>query len=84
MHLESDTVELAPRFFFTEPWEPISVRRGDALGLRALTDLLAEAVAPELSNRIRDGRWVTILAWCHVRLLFCRISTFSMAGNSRV
>lgn len=67
MHLESDTADFTPRFFFTEPWEPISVRRGDALGLRALTDLFAEAVAPELSNRIRDGRWVTILAWCLVR-----------------
>lgn len=49
---------------FTAPWEPVVVRRGDALGLRALADQFADAVAPDLSNRVRDGRWVTILAWC--------------------
>ena len=56
-----------PRFFFTEPWEPLVVRRGDALGLSALLDQFADAVAPDFSNRIRDGRWVTILAWCLVQ-----------------
>ncbi|MDD4977888.1 MAG: hypothetical protein PHI29_04585 [Gallionella sp.] len=54
-------------FFFTEPWEPVTVRRGDALGLGALADQFADAVAPGFSNRIRDGRWVTILAWCLVK-----------------
>lgn len=49
---------------FSAPWEPVVVRRGDALGLRALADQFADAVAPDLSNRVRDGRWVTILAWC--------------------
>jgi hypothetical protein len=29
--------------------------------------MFAETVAPGLSNRVRDGRWVTILAWCLVR-----------------
>jgi hypothetical protein len=24
-------------------------------------------IAPDLSNRVRDGRWVTILAWCLAR-----------------
>ncbi len=43
------------------------VRRGDALGLRALADQFADALAPDLSNRVRDGRWVTILAWCLAR-----------------
>ena len=43
------------------------MRRGDALGLRALTDQFADAVAADLSNRVRDGRWVTILAWCLAR-----------------
>lgn len=66
MSLETDNGPSA-RFLFTAPWEPIVVRRGDALGLRALTDSFAEAVAPDLSNRINDGRWVTILAWCLVR-----------------
>lgn len=56
-----------PRFFFTAPWEPVIVRRGDALGLSALLDQFADAVAPDFSNRIRDGRWVTILAWCLVK-----------------
>jgi len=56
-----------PRVLFTAPWEPVVVRRGDALGLRAIADQFAEAVAPDLSNRVRDGRWVTILAWCLVR-----------------
>ena len=56
-----------PRFHFTAPWEPVVVRRGDALRLRALADEFAEAVAPGLSNRVHDGRWVTILARCLVR-----------------
>ena len=60
-------LESEPRFFFTAPWEPVVVRRGDALGLRALADQFAEAMAPDLSNRVRDGRWVTILAWSLAR-----------------
>lgn len=55
------------RILLTAPWEPVIVRRGDALGLRALADQFAESIAPDLSNRIRDGRWVTILAWCLAR-----------------
>src|SRR5690348_7983095 len=61
-------VELVPpRLLFTAPWDPVVVRRGDALGLRALADQFAEAVTPHLSNRVQDGRWVTILAWSLVR-----------------
>ncbi len=55
------------RVLFTAPWELESKRRGDALGLRALADEFAEAVAPGLTNRVNDGRWVTILAWCLVK-----------------
>ena len=55
------------RILLTAPWEPVIVRRGDALGLRALADQFADSIAPDLSNRIRDGRWVTILAWCLAR-----------------
>lgn len=55
------------RHFFSAPWEPLPVRRGDALGLGALADQFSDAIAPDLSNRIRDGRWVTILAWCLVK-----------------
>ncbi|MEO6381548.1 MAG: hypothetical protein ABIO35_06000 [Nitrobacter sp.] len=64
-HIDATTVE--QRLLFTEPWDPIVVRRGDPLGLLALTNVFAETVAPGLSNRVRDGRWVTILAWCLVR-----------------
>jgi len=60
-------IDAQPRILFTAPWEPVVVRRGDALGLRALADQFADAVAPDLSNRVRDGRWVTILAWCLAR-----------------
>ncbi len=60
-------VDREPRLLFTAPWEPLVVRRGDALGLRALADQFADAIAPDLSNRVRDGRWVTILAWCLAR-----------------
>ena len=65
---------------FTEPWEPIVTRRGDALGLRALADRLGDVVAPDFSNRITDGRWVTILAWC-----LCRShGVFHKTGRSNV
>jgi hypothetical protein len=60
-------IDYEPRLLFTAPWEPVVVRRGDALGLRALADQFAEALAPGLSNRVRDGRWITILAWCLAR-----------------
>jgi hypothetical protein len=60
-------IDYEPRLLFTAPWEPVVMRRGDALGLRALADQFADAVAPDLSNRVRDGRWVTILAWCLAR-----------------
>jgi hypothetical protein len=66
MTAEAD-VDSEPRLLFTAPWEPLVVQRGDALGLRALTDQFADAVAPDLSNRVHDGRWVTILAWCLAR-----------------
>jgi hypothetical protein len=60
-------IDYEPSLLFTAPWEPVVVRRGDALGLRALADQFADAVAPDLSNRVRDGRWITILAWCLAR-----------------
>ena len=53
--------------FFTEPWEPVPARRGDALGLGALADQFADAVAPDLSNRTNDARWITLLAWSLVQ-----------------
>ena len=53
--------------FLTAPWEPFVERRGDALGLRALADTFADAVAPDMSSRIVDARWITILSWCLVQ-----------------
>ncbi len=63
----ADDLDSSPRILFTAPLEPVVVRRGDALGLRALADQFADTIAPDLSNRVRDGRWVTILAWCLAR-----------------
>lgn len=59
--------EPVQRLLFTAPWDPVTVRRGDALGLRAIADRFADILAPDLSNRIRDARWITIIAWCLAR-----------------
>jgi len=32
--------------------------------MRGLAEMFGEELAPGLSNRIRDARWFTILAWC--------------------
>lgn len=54
-------------WFFTAPWERVYTRRGDALGLRGLTDGLADLLAPGLTNRTVDARWISILSWCLTR-----------------
>jgi hypothetical protein len=54
----------ATEWLLTAPWEPIAVRRGDPLGLRTLSNRFADIIAPDLSNRTHDARWLTILAWC--------------------
>lgn len=51
-------------WYFTAPWDPVTVRRGDALGLRAGADYFAELLAPGLSNSTSDARWISILSWC--------------------
>ena len=51
-------------WYFTAPWEPISVRRGDALGFRPAADYFADLVAPGLTNGTSDARWITLLSWC--------------------
>ena len=48
----------------TAPWEPDSERRGDALGLGDIAEKFADILAPDLSNRTRDARWISILSWC--------------------
>lgn len=51
-------------WYFTAPWNPDSVRRGDALGFRAGADYFADLLAPGLSNSTIDARWITLLSWC--------------------
>ncbi len=50
-------------WFFTAPVEDISARRGDPLGMRADAERMAEVLAPGLSNRTMDGRWLSIMCW---------------------
>lgn len=51
-------------WYFTAHWDPVPVRRGDALGFRAGADYFADLVAPGLSNSTLDARWITLLSWC--------------------
>jgi hypothetical protein len=51
-------------WYFTAPWEPVSIRRGDPLGLRAGADYFADLLAPGLNNATFDARWISILSWC--------------------
>lgn len=50
-------------WYFTAPWEPVPIRRGDALGFRAGADYFADLLAPGLSNAASDARWISLLAW---------------------
>lgn len=58
------TKTLDHSWYFTAPWDPISVRRGDPLGLRAGADYFADRLAPGLSNASSDARWISLLSWC--------------------
>jgi hypothetical protein len=51
-------------WYLTAPLDPVPVRRGDALGLRAGADYFADLLAPGLSNATSDARWITLLCWC--------------------
>lgn len=51
-------------WYFTAPWDPVLIRRGDALGLQAGADYFADLIAPDLSNGTSDARWITLLSWC--------------------
>lgn len=53
-----------PRWYFTAPWDPVPIRRGDALGFRAGADYFAELLAPGLNNGSSDARWISLLSWC--------------------
>lgn len=50
-------------WFYTAPLEDTAVRRGDPLGMRAVAEDMAEVLAPGLSNRTMDGRWLSIMCW---------------------
>ncbi|SCC93599.1 conserved hypothetical protein [Thiomonas sp. X19] len=51
-------------WYFTAPWDPVPIRRGDALGFRLIADHFADLIAPGLSNGTSDARWIAILSWC--------------------
>lgn len=51
-------------WYLTAPWDPVPIRRGDALGFRAGADYFADLLAPGLSNGTSDARWISILSWC--------------------
>jgi len=50
-------------WFLSAPETSALRRRGDPLGLRNVTDEVAELLAPGLTNRTRDARWLTLLSW---------------------
>src|SRR6266567_8984589 len=50
-------------WFYTAPLEDTPFRRGDPLGMRAVAEEMAEVLAPGLSNRTMDGRWISIMCW---------------------
>jgi hypothetical protein len=59
----ADVAKTAMEWFYTAPIEDTAVRRGDPLGMRAIAEEMAEVLAPGLSNRTIDGRWISIMCW---------------------
>jgi len=53
-------------WLFTEPYEQIYTKRGDALGWSDIADKYSDMLVPGLSKRTYDARWITILSWCLV------------------
>jgi len=51
-------------WYFTAPWDPVWVRRADALGFGACANYFGSLLAPGLSNNTFDARWITLLSWC--------------------
>jgi hypothetical protein len=83
-----DTTMADQLWFFTAPEEPVLKRRGDPLGFRKATDGYAELLAPGLSSRTVDGRWLTILCWIlrnanELRQRFRPGGDNSLPGDSR-
>lgn len=50
-------------WFYSAPTDGSTVRRGDPLGMRGIAEDMAEWLAPGLSNRTMDGRWISIACW---------------------
>ncbi len=65
-------------WYFSAPYEAPMVRRGDPLGLRLAAARYADALAPGLSNRTLDARWLTISAW----MLVLANDVWRRRGNS--
>jgi hypothetical protein len=61
-------MDIAVEWFLTAPYDPVLVRRGDPLGLRTASDRIADILAPGLSNRTHDARWLSILSWILVQV----------------
>lgn len=51
-------------WLFTEPTEQIYVKRGDPLGWLDIAEKFSNVLAPGISKRTYDARWITILSWC--------------------
>lgn len=60
----ADNMSDQASWYFTAPWDPVPIRRGDALGFRAAADYFADLLAPGLSNATSDARWISLLSWC--------------------
>jgi hypothetical protein len=76
---------MEPHWFFTAPYDAPMVRRGDPLGLRLAAGRYAEVLAPGLSNRTIDARWLTLTAWMLVMAndVWRRRGNAAPAGLSR-
>lgn len=67
-------------WYFTAPWDSVSIRRGDALGFRAGADYFADLIAPGLSSGTSDARWITLLSWC---LKWSHVAWHNAGGGDR-
>ncbi len=47
--------------YISKPWEKISSRKGDPLGFQGIANQIADEIAPGLSGRNTDARWLTLL-----------------------
>ena len=51
-------------FGLTQPVDAGGVRRGDVFGFRPIAEFFADQLAPDLTARAWDARWITLLCWC--------------------